>query len=473
MIFSFFYLPKTFFGIFATLPILSLSFYFYSMFVETKQLSPTEVEITIKETAQGFAPFYKKAIDNARENVSIKGFRKGSHISDDIVIAQVGAMSLQGDALNLFLDKEYPKALRKAGITPAAAGEVKTVTSVDPLEVVLIVETQPVAELDAEAVKKITVDARKTEVTTEEIDAEVQAIKDRFTHFHDAHGHSEDGFEANNDTIETGDRATISCQGYTQQGGDILAETKVDQFPLVIGSGSFIPGFEENVIGHKVGEEFGFDIIFPETYHAEDYKGRKVYFEVKIEKLEKPHTPEFSEDFIEKLRGVKTDMQGLRDILKQEIIRRKESQNRYELEVEIVDAIKKTGMIHIGPKALEAMIEDTYRQEDARVSEQGYSLKDYLSHTGQSQEDFKKETITPIAQTRLETQAVLRALESIIEAPVSDAEIKEEIDMVIAEYQNATVQTRLREKLVPGDKIYEDLVSRIRSRKTLDTFIKK
>lgn len=443
------------------------------MFVETKNISPVEVELTIKSTAAEFASFYKKAIDQARENVSIKGFRKGAHIPDDIVIAQVGAMSLQGDALNLFLDKEYPKALKKAGITPAAAGEVKTVVSVDPLEVLLVVEIQPVAELDAEAVKKVSVPARSVEVTAEEIDTEIQAIKDRFTHFHDAHGHSEDGFEATTQVIERGDRATISCQGYAQKDGEALPETKVDEFPLVIGSGSFIPGFEENVLGHAVGDEFGFEITFPETYHAEDYKGRTVYFEVVINKLEKPHTPEFSEDFIEKIRGVKTDMQGLRDILKQEIIRRKESQNRYELEVEIVEAIKQTGSVHVGPKALEVMIEDTYRQEEARVSEQGYSLKDYLSHTGQSVEDFKRETIAPIAQTRLETQAVLKALEAIVEAPVSDEEIKQEIDMVIAEYQNATVQARLREKLIPGDKIYEDLVSRIRSRKTLDTFIKK
>ena len=122
---------------------------------------------------------------------------------------------------------------------------------------------------------------------------------------------------------------------------------------------------------------------------------------------------------------------------------------------------------------MEAMIEDTYNQENARMSEQGYQLKDYLNHTGKSVEAFKSETLSPIAKNRLETQAILRALESIVEAPITDEEVAQEIDMVIAEYQNETVKTRLREKLVPGDAYYEDLKSRIKSRKTLDTFIKK
>ena len=443
------------------------------MIVEKKQLSPVEVELTIKENSKAFGEYIKKAVDAARSNTSIKGFRKGSHIPDDVVVSHVGAQVIQSEALNIFLDKEYQKALRKAEVTPSAAGEIQTVVSIDPLEIKLVVETTPVALLDADKVKAVKVEMKSVDVTDADIDAEIKAIEDRFTHFHDAHGHSEDGFEASSEVAEQGDRVTLSCQGYEAKDGKALAETKVDHFPLVIGSGSFIPGFEEHLVSHTSGETFGFDITFPDTYHAEDYKGRKVYFEVTIEGIEKPHRPEWNEEFIEKLRGVKTDMKGFRDIIKQEIYKKKESEARLDTEIAIIDALKATGEIHIGPKAMEAMIEDTYNQENARMSEQGYKLSDYLNHTGKSVEDFKSETLSPIAKNRLETQAILRALESIVEAPITDEEVAQEIDMVIAEYQNETVKTRLREKLVPGDAYYEDLKSRIKSRKILDTFMTK
>ena len=443
------------------------------MIVEKKQLSPVEVELTIKENSKAFGEYIKKAIDSARTNASIKGFRKGSHIPDDVVLAQVGAQTIQSEALNIFLDKEYQKALRKADVTPSAAGEIQTVVSIDPLEIKLVIETTPVAMLDADKVKAVKVAAKTIEVSEADIDAEVKAIEERFSHFHDAHGHSPDGFEASSQSAEQGDRVTLSCQGYEAKDGKALAETKVDHFPLVIGSNSFIPGFEEHLVSHVVGDTFGFDIVFPQEYHSEDYKGRTVYFEVTIEQIEKPHRPEWNEEFIEQLRGVKTDMKGFRDILKQEVYKRKDSEARLDTEIAIIDALKATGEIHIGPKAMEAMIEDTYNQENARMSEQGYKLSDYLNHTGKSVEDFKSETLSPIAKNRLETQAILRALESIVEAPITDEEVAQEINMVIAEYQNETVKARLREKLVPGDAYYEDLKSRIKSRKTLDTFIKK
>ena len=84
----------------------------------------------------------------------------------------------------------------------------------------------------------------------------------------------------------------------------------------MIGSGSFIPGFEEKLTGSKVGDEVGFEITFPADYHSEEFKSRKVHFTALIEKIEKPHTPEFTPEFIEQLRGVKTDMAGFRDIIK-------------------------------------------------------------------------------------------------------------------------------------------------------------
>lgn len=113
------------------------------MIVEKKQLSPVEVELTIKENSKAFGRIYQKSHRCSSYKCLPDSFRKGSHIPDDVVLAQVGAQTIQSEALNIFLDKEYQKALRKADITPSAAGEIQTVVSIDPLKLSLRCRDNP------------------------------------------------------------------------------------------------------------------------------------------------------------------------------------------------------------------------------------------------------------------------------------------------------------------------------------------
>lgn len=286
----------------------------------SKKLNAYTVELTIKENSKEFDKARAEVIDNIRNNASIKGFRKGAHIPEEVVIKEYGEDMIRERAVNALLDKIYQKALQKEGIIPVSAGSVKTVVSESPLEVVLDVEVLPEAIIDEKKMKKITI--KKTEVKTEEdeVTSTIKEIEKRFTHFHDAGAHSEDGFDASAVAIETGDRVTIDTQGFDKQGGKEIPETKVDAFPLVIGSGSFIPGFEEKMLGKKVGEVVEFDITFPADYHSEEFKNRKVFFMTTIFRIEKAHTPEWTPEFIEKLRGVKTDFEGFKELLRKEIL---------------------------------------------------------------------------------------------------------------------------------------------------------
>ena len=216
---------------------------------------------------------------------------------------------IEQQALDAVIGKIYPKILKKENILPVSPGQITEVKSTDPIELTLEVEVFPEITIDEKKMNKIKVKKTPVSVEKDEVEMELAEIKKRFTHFHEAGHHTDDGADTSNLSIENGDRATISAQGYDKKGGEAITETRVPNYPLVIGSASFIPGFEEHLIGAKVGEEVAFDITFPKDYHSDDFKGRKVHFIANIEKIEKPHTPEFDEDFIEKLRGKRTNIE--------------------------------------------------------------------------------------------------------------------------------------------------------------------
>jgi trigger factor len=238
----------------------------------------------------------------------------------------------------------------------------------------------------------------------------------------------------------------------------------------VIGSNSFIPGFEEKLIGAKMGDEVAFDITFPKDYHSDDFKGRKVHFMASIEKIEKPHTPTFDEDFIEKLRGERTDLAGLRKILEKEIATRLESETRNKDEDALMQEILAISTFEVGPSLLQAEIDQVYTEHSSNLEQQGLSIKMYLDHVRKSADEYKSEVVKPEAERRLKAELILRKIRELYGTEASEEEVQSEVEKVIAQYGSAEVVERLKAKLIPGDTYYEEIKSRVIYRKVVDTF---
>ena len=224
------------------------------------------------------------------------------------------------------------------------------------------------------------------------------------------------------------------------------------------------------MIGAKAGDEVAFDITFPADYHSEEFKGRKVHFVVSVEKVEKPHAPEFTEDFIEKLRGVKTDLEGFKEIIKKEISARKETENRRKDEDTLMKKMLEAATIEVGPALLANEVNQIFAEHSENLAQQGLNMKQYLEHIKMDEEAYKETVVKPEAERRLKAELLLRKIREIRKVEATEAEIKEELEKVIAQYQNAEVVARLREKLVPGDMYYEDIKNRLAYRKTVDMF---
>ena len=431
--------------------------------------SPFLLSIEVKESGAEFEKAQKLAIEDFRKNGKVNGFKPGT-APDNVIIKQFGQSAIDQHAVDIIIDKIYPKILKKENIIPVAPGNITELKSTNPLEFVIEVEIFPEVTIDEKKLDAIKVKKTNFKVLKKEIDEEIEAIKRRFTHYHEAGVHADDGADTSHTAIENGDRATVTAQGYDKKGGDAIPETAVPSYPLVIGSGNFIPGFEEKLIGAKAGDEVAFDITFPADYHSEEFKGRKVHFVVNVEKVEKPHAPEFTEDFIEKLRGVKTDLEGFKEIIKKEISARKETENRRKDEDTLMKKMLEAATIEVGPALVANEVNQIFAEHSENLAQQGLNMKQYLEHIKMDEEVYKETVVKPEAERRLKAELLLRKIREIRKVEATEAEIKEELEKIIAQYQNAEVVARLREKLVPGDMYYEDIKNRLAYRKTVDMF---
>jgi trigger factor len=427
--------------------------------------------INIKETGVEFEKAKKVVIEEIRTKGKVKGFKQGSAIPESVIIREYGEAGIEQQALDHVVGKIYPKVLKKENILPVGQGQITEVKSTNPIELTLEVEVFPEIVIDEK--KLNTIKLKKTPIEFDEkkeVDAEIESIKSRFTHFHEAGHHAHDGADTSHEQVENGDRVTISAQWYDEKGGTAIVETRVPNYPLVIGSWSFIPGFEEKLIGSKAHDEASFDITFPKDYHSDDFKGRKVHFVVNIEKVEKPHTPEFNETFIEQLRWVKTDLAGFREILSKEIRGKYENEARAKDEDALMKRMIEAAEFEVGPSLLSAEIEQVYSEQAENLMGQGYEMKQYLDHLKKSSEDYKEEIIKPEALRRVKAELLLRKIRELKAIEPTDTEIKDEVEKVISQYGSSEVVERLRAKLVPGDNYYEDIKNRLAYRKVVDTF---
>lgn len=424
-----------------------------------KKLSSNTVELTIKETGKTYEKYYKKTLEELKKNISLKGFRKGS-APDEVIIKEYGEKLLEAEAIQAFMDDNYQKILLKEKLIPTGPAAIKDIKSTNPIEVILEVEILPEVIVDEKKLAKIKIKKTIATVTAEEVQAEIDRIEKKFTKFTDAESGA---------TIENGDKVTLDTEGLTKKGGEIIPETQVKAFPLIIGSGSFIPGFEEKLIGSKVGDVVEFEITFPADYHAEAFKSRKVYFMTTIFKLEKATKPEWTLEFIEQLRGKKVDFEGFKKNLEAEILHHKEHETRATDEDKLLEELKKVVTVEITGNLLAQETDRVFAEVKQDYEQQGIKMSDFLDHLKKTEAEYK-EALKPQAERRLFAELALEKIKELIKVEITQDDINHEIEHVISHYSNPQAIERLREMLKPGTKHYEDIENRLKYKKIIDTF---
>lgn len=419
------------------------------------------VELTIEESAENVAKFRSKVIASASKNADIKGFRKGAQIPEDVIVRQFGEEVIVQMTIEQAIDGIYRDTLKKEKLMPISQAEIKEVVSQDPLVVKIEVEVFPEIEIKA-AYKKVKLTKQKLSVSAAEVTAALDDIQTRFTHFHDT-----DATHA----AHMGDRVTIDTDGYEKD--ELLEATSMRDYPLVLGSNMLVPGFEEDMVGMKVGEEKEIDVTFPKDYHNADFAGKKTKFKVTAKKIEHAHKPEFTPEFIQQLRGKELDLAGFKKLVKQELLETKQMNDNMEREMKLIDELLKHTTLDIGDKMLAQQIEQVFGEIKENITKDGIKVADYLASLGLSEEEYKTQHVAPTALKRLQGELILNKLMELEKVEVSDADMKKEVQKVMSAYQAEDVLKRLEELYVPGNKHFEELRRRVAFTRLIDSFFEE
>lgn len=173
--------------------------------------------VNIKESGVELEKARKHVLEEIRTKGKVKGFKQGSAIPDAVIVREYGETMIEQQALDSVVEKIYPKILKKENIIPVAPGNITEIKSRDPIELTIEIEVFPEIEIDEKKLSKIKVARSPISIEEKEIDAEIDAIKSRFTHFHGAGEHTEDGADTSHEAIEKGDQVTITAQGYDKK----------------------------------------------------------------------------------------------------------------------------------------------------------------------------------------------------------------------------------------------------------------
>lgn len=396
-------------------------------------------EFETKIEGKAWSDALDKAFNTKKKDLKVDGFRKGN-CPKDIYIKKFGIETLFMDAVDNCINDAYHKILDDNKLVPVCEPKVdiKNINA-DFVEFVFTVIERPEVKLGK--YQKLGVKKEKVEVTDEEVEHELMHLKEKYA----------DIVELDSGKVEKGFTAVINFSGVVD--GKVLEGGTGENYPLEIGSNTFIPGFEDGLIGMEIGEEKVLKLKFPEEY-VENLKGKDVEFTVKVTGLKKRVLPEMNEDFFKDLgyENVKTEAE-LKEEIKKHLLEHKEADAENKYIDELLRKASENIEVEINPEIIEneqnRMIDD-YRNN---LKMQGLSLEQYLQFTKSSIEDLKKQ-IEPEAISRVKIRYLLEEVSKKENVEVTDEEVKEEVNRISTAYnvpENEVIDMIGGEEIIKAD----------------------
>ena len=366
-------------------------------------------EITITIEGEDWQKALDKSFKKKNKEVTIDGFRKGT-APKEIYIKNFGLESLFMDAVDFVMDEAYSKALEEAKTMPVVEPKLD-IKEINENKVTFMFTIISKPEVTLGEYKKLGLKKEKAKVSKEEIDAEVKRIRDQFAEI----APKEDG------VVEVGDTAVIDFEGFVD--GKSLDGGKGENYPLEIGSHTFIPGFEEGVAGMKIGETKELNLKFPDDYVA-DLKGKEVKFNVTVREIKQRIIPELNEDFYQDLGydNIKTEEEFLNEVEKV-LLERKNAEIDDEFVEKCLDKASSNMKVEINPEIIDEEVHRMIHQFEDQLKMQGIKLDDYMAITGMTHEKLH-EQMEPEATKRIKYRYLLEAIAEAEKIDFTDEEVQ-------------------------------------------------
>lgn len=390
------------------------------MSLQVENLEKNMVKLTIEVPAEELDAAIKKAYNKQKNSISLPGFRKGK-VPQAYLEKMYGAEMFYEEAANIMIPEAYSKELEgtELDIVSRPSIDVTQIEKGKPFIFTAEVAVKP--EVTLGEYKGIQVEPVAAEVTDEDISAELVKVQDQNSRM----------VTVEDRAIEDGDTVNIDYAG-TVDGIAFDGGTAAGQ-PLVIGSGTFIPGFEEQLIGKNIGEETDVNVTFPEEYHAEELKGKAAVFHVKVNGITKKELPVIDDEFAKDVSEFDT-LDEYKEDIKAKLLVEKEKQARSEKENKVVDAIIENASMEIPDAMIETQQMQMADEFAQRLSYQGLQLEQYLQFSGMTKEAFL-EQLKPQALKRIQTRLVLEAIVEAENIEATEEELTKELTDMAAAYK--------------------------------------
>ena len=412
------------------------------MSLQVEKLEHNMAKLTVEVAAEDVEKALQAAYLKQRKQINIPGFRKGK-VPRQMIEKMYGPEVFYDEAANNMIPDAYAKAYDESELDIVSQPKIEVVQMEKGKPFIFTAEVATKPEVTLGDYKGLKVDKVSTRVTQKEVDEEIEKERERNART----------IEVTDRAVQDKDEVTLDFEGFVD--GVAFEGGKGEDYPLTIGSGSFIPGFEEQLIGAEIDKEVEVNVTFPKEYHSEELAGKDATFKCTVHTIKAKELPELDDEFASEVSECET-MDAYRAEVKKNIKERKERTGKEKKENQAVDQAIENAQMDIP----EAMIEFQVRQmaDDfaRRIQQQGLTVEQYFQFTGMTAEKMLEE-MRPLAEKSIKTRLVLEAIVKAENIEVSDERVEEELTKMAEAYQMEV--EKLKEFMGENEKkqIKEDL----------------
>lgn len=390
------------------------------MSVQVEKLEKSMAKLTIEVSAADFDAAINKVYQKTRAKIALPGFRKGK-APRAMIERMYGKAVFYEDAANEVIPDAYENAANESGLDIVAQPSIDVVQIESGKDFIFTATVAVKPEITLGEYKGIEVEKKTAEVSEEELQAEVDKVRENNARV----------ITVDDRAVEDGDMTTIDFDGYID--GEPFEGGKGTDYPLTIGSHSFIDNFEEQLIGKKIGEEAEIHVTFPENYQAEELQGKPAVFKVTVKEIKVKELPELDDEFAQDVSDFDT-MDEYRDDLKKKLLENQEEALKRETEEDIVNKIIENSEMEIPEPMVDAQVRQMSQEFAQRIQAQGLSLQQYMQFTGMTPEKMTEE-MKPQALKRIQSRLVLEAVVDAEKIETTEEDFEKELDQMASMYQ--------------------------------------
>ena len=387
--------------------------------ISCEKLEKSMVELQFSIDAETFKDAVAKAFKRESKKYAVPGFRKGK-APRAMIEKMYGADLFQYDAVNDLFPAAYEEAIKEAGIEVVSAPqpEVVSMNEADGAVLKVKVAVKPEVELGEYAGLEVT---KKVKTVDEaQVEAEIKRMQDRNGRLLTREGEAQNG-----------DTADIDFEGFVD--GVAFEGGKAEHYSLVLGSGSFIPGFEDQIIGHKAGDEFDIQVKFPAEYQAEELAGKDATFKIKLHEVKYKELPELDDDFAKDVSEYDT-LEQLKDSIRAGIAANNEKQADQQVENDLIEKVVNGMKADVPAAMIESRVDELVQDFEYRIQQQGLKLQDYLKYMGMNMDAFRTQ-FTEQAEKQVKTRLAMEAVVVKEKIKATEEEFEAEVKRIADAYQ--------------------------------------